>query len=159
VIDSIGALIFLACSRTSTARSTLIFCSIGGQSLIATKLWMIPLMVFSSNAEGKSRLRTLTRSSFPRAILSVRARNQGTNHLRILCRHKCGNRRSEGMANQVKAMLATSPGSCHNSVCEIGYPRCISRVSASDRFSIVWANHRAVTRQLFYHLRPVIRLS
>ena len=32
-------------------------------------------------------------------------------------------------------------------------------VSASDRFSIIWANHRAVTRQLFYYLRPVFRLS
>ena len=40
VAVNVGALIFLACSRTSTARSTLIFCSIRGQSLIATKLWM-----------------------------------------------------------------------------------------------------------------------
>src|SRR5260370_6158630 len=80
VIDNVGALIFLACSRTSTARSTLIFCSIRGQSLIATKLWMIPSMVFWSNAERNSRLRPLTRSSFPRAILSVRAKcNQRSN--------------------------------------------------------------------------------
>ena len=50
---------------------------------------------------------------------------------------RCGIRLPQGIANKVKAMAATSLGCRHNSICEIGYSRCVCRVSSSDGFSIV----------------------